>query len=147
MTGPFSLKCSSHTSRRGSKNRIGFELRSPWTIYEVSSEIAINIPVAVDSGSSQDLFGRSIPARSAGTWRSGVVLLKFNESGIHNRNLSRATGNGYRVPAEALIRGASPVIEQVSANPSRLVRLSENPFIPLVKARNLAANCNIEPNF
>jgi hypothetical protein len=61
--------------------------------------------------------------------------------------VSRTTGNGYRVPAEALIKGASPVIEQVSAHPSRLVKLSENPFIPLIKARNLAANCNIEPNF
>jgi hypothetical protein len=51
------------------------------------------------------------------------------------------------VPAEALIKGGSPVIEQVSAKPSRLVKLSDNPFIPLIKARNLAANCNIEPNF
>ena len=61
--------------------------------------------------------------------------------------VSRSTGNGYRVPAEALIKGGSPVIEQVSARPSRLVKLSDNPFIPLIKARNLAANCNIEPNF
>ena len=61
--------------------------------------------------------------------------------------VSRETGNGYRVPAEALIKGASPAIAQVSAKPSRLVRLSENPFIPLIKARNLAASCNIEPNF
>ena len=61
--------------------------------------------------------------------------------------LSRATGNGYRVPAEALIKGASPVIEQVSAQPSRMMKLSDNPFIPLIKARNLAANYNIEPNF
>jgi hypothetical protein len=61
--------------------------------------------------------------------------------------VSRASGNGYRVPAEALIKGASPVIEQVSAQPSRLVKLSDNPFIPLMKARNLAANYNIEPNF
>jgi hypothetical protein len=61
--------------------------------------------------------------------------------------VSRASGNGYRVPAEALIKGASPVIEQVSAQPSRLVKLSDNPFIPLIKARNLAANYNIEPNF
>ena len=61
--------------------------------------------------------------------------------------VSRATGNGYRVPAEALIKGASPVIEQVSAQPSRLVKVSDNPFIPLIKARNLAAGCNIEPNF
>jgi hypothetical protein len=61
--------------------------------------------------------------------------------------VSRATGNGYRIPAEALIKGASPVIEQVSAQPSRLVKVSDNPFIPLIKARNLAANYNIEPNF
>jgi hypothetical protein len=61
--------------------------------------------------------------------------------------VSRSTGNGYRVPAEALIKGGSPVIEQVSAKPSRLVRISDNPFIPLIRARNLAANCNIEPNF
>jgi hypothetical protein len=49
--------------------------------------------------------------------------------------------------SEALIKGASPVTEQVSAKPSQLVRLRENPFIPLIKARSLAANCNIEPNF
>jgi hypothetical protein len=61
--------------------------------------------------------------------------------------VSRATGNGYRVPAEALIKGASPVIEQVSTQPSRLVKVSDNPFVPLIKARNLAANCNIDPNF
>jgi hypothetical protein len=61
--------------------------------------------------------------------------------------VSRGTGNGYRIPAEALIKGASPVIEQVSAQPSRLVKVSDNPFVPLIKARNLAANCNIEPNF
>ena len=61
--------------------------------------------------------------------------------------VSRETGNGYRVPSEALIKGASPVIEQVSARPTRLVKLSDNPFIPLIKARNLAANWDIEPNF
>ena len=61
--------------------------------------------------------------------------------------VSRATGNGYRVPTEALFEGASPVIEQVSAQPPRLVKLSDNPYIPLMKARTLAANCDIEPNF
>ena len=61
--------------------------------------------------------------------------------------VSRETGNGYRVPLAGLIRGASPVIEQVSANPTRLVRLCENPFLPLIKARYLAADCNIKPNF
>ncbi len=34
MTGPFSLKCSSHMSRRGSKNRIGRPARSTDAISE-----------------------------------------------------------------------------------------------------------------
>ena len=34
MTGPFSLKCSSHMSRRGSKNRIGLPARSTDAISE-----------------------------------------------------------------------------------------------------------------
>jgi hypothetical protein len=73
-----------------------------------------------------------------------VTLDALEKPGFY---VSPATGNGYRVPAEALIKGASPIIEQVSAKPSRLVKLSDNPFIPLIKARNLAANYNIEPNF
>jgi hypothetical protein len=71
----------------------------------------------------------------------------WDDLGAPGFYVSRATGNGYRVPAEALTGGASPVIEQVSTQPSRLVKVSDNPFIPLLKARNLAANCNIEPNF
>jgi hypothetical protein len=60
--------------------------------------------------------------------------------------VSRATENGYR-PAEALIKGASLVIEQVSAQPPRPAKLSDTPCIPLIEARNLAANQNIKPNF
>jgi len=81
---------------------------------------------------------RSIPSHPEVSWDD------LETPGFY---ISRATGNGYRVPAEALIKGASPVIEQVSAKPSRLVKVSDNPFIPLIKARNLAANCNVEPNF
>src|SRR5215469_11067793 len=81
---------------------------------------------------------RSIPSHPEVSWDD------LETPGFY---ISRATGNGYRVPAEALIKGASPVIEQVSAKPSRLVKVSDNPFIPLIKACNLAANCNVEPNF
>ena len=33
-------------------------------------------------------------------------------------------------------KGASPVIEQISSQPTRLVKVSHNPFVPLVRARN-----------
>ena len=42
--------------------------------------------------------------------------------------VSWSTGNGYRVPTEPLVKGASPIIEQVSARPSQLVKLSDNPI-------------------
>jgi hypothetical protein len=44
--------------------------------------------------------------------------VSWDELETHGFYVSRAPGNGYRVPAEALIKGASPVIEQVSAQPT-----------------------------
>ena len=78
---------------------------------------------------------------------SSLSEVSWDEMETPGFYVSRVTGNGYRIPTEALIKGGSPVIEQVSARPTRLVKLSDNPFIPLIKARNLAANCNIKPNF
>jgi len=42
--------------------------------------------------------------------------------------VSRATGNTYHVLAEALIKGASCVIQQVSAHPKRLAQLVRDLF-------------------
>jgi len=58
-------------------------------------------------------------------------------------------GNGdlYRIPQEALIRGASPMIRKESTGASRLVRISRNPFITTLEARLLCAEHNVQPNF
>jgi hypothetical protein len=56
-------------------------------------------------------------------------------------------GDLYRVPKEALIHGASPVIRKESLGASRLVQLSKNPFITTFEARMLACQNNIQPNF
>ena len=61
--------------------------------------------------------------------------------------VERGTGDLYRVPKEALIPGASPVIRKESLGASRLVQLSKNPFITTLEARMLACEHNIEPNF
>jgi hypothetical protein len=47
------------------------------------------------------------------------------------------SGDLYRVPKEALIPGASPVIKKESTGASRLVRVSKNPFITTLQARLL----------
>lgn len=61
--------------------------------------------------------------------------------------VERGSGDLYRIPKEALIPGASPVIRKESSGASRLVRLSKNPFITTLEARMLACEHNVEPNF
>jgi hypothetical protein len=61
--------------------------------------------------------------------------------------VEEGTGDLYRIPQEALVTGASPMITKVSNGASRLVRVSDNPAVPLLKARMVAADHNIEPNF
>jgi len=57
------------------------------------------------------------------------------------------TGDLYRIPPEALVRGSSPVICKESNRASRFVKISSNPFVTLLKARKVCANHNVEPNF
>lgn len=57
------------------------------------------------------------------------------------------TGDLYRIPKEALVPGASPVIKKESAGASRLLQISPNPFITTLQARMIACEHNVEPNF
>jgi len=57
------------------------------------------------------------------------------------------TGDLFRIPKEAILPGASPLIRKESVTPSRLVRISRNPYVITFEARMLCAEHNIEPNF
>ncbi len=57
------------------------------------------------------------------------------------------TGDLYRVPKEALLEGASPLIRKESAGGSNLMQVSVNPFITTLEARLICAEHNIQPNF
>jgi hypothetical protein len=61
--------------------------------------------------------------------------------------VERGTGDLYRVPKEALIPGASPMIRKESFGASRLVQVSKNPFVTTLEARPVACEHNIQPNF
>lgn len=69
---------------------------------------------------------------------------EINEPGAY---VEVGSGDLYRVPKEALLPGASPVIQKQSAGSSRFVRLSADPFVTTLKARLLACEHNVEPNF
>ncbi len=57
------------------------------------------------------------------------------------------SGELYRIPQEALLRGASPLIHKESLRSTQLVQVSKNPFVTTMQARLLASQHNIEPTF
>jgi hypothetical protein len=79
--------------------------------------------------------------------RSALLQTTWEELRESGAYVEEGSGDLFRVPQEALVAGASPIIGRVSNGASRLVRVSENPAVPLMKARMVAADHNIEPNF
>ncbi len=69
---------------------------------------------------------------------------ELNEPGTY---VEKGSGDLYRVPKEALIQGASPLIRKESLGASTLVQLSKNPFMLTFEARMICAEHNIKPNF
>ncbi len=67
-----------------------------------------------------------------------------NEPGTY---VERGTGDLFRIPKEALIKGSSPMIVKESLGASRLVQLSRDPFLTTLEARLRCAQNNIQPNF
>lgn len=61
--------------------------------------------------------------------------------------VERGSGDLYRIPKEALIPGASPMIRKESLGASRLVQVSKTPFVTTLEARLVTCEHNIEPNF
>ena len=61
--------------------------------------------------------------------------------------IEQETGHLYRVPSESLLRGSSPVISKLCANPSTFVKLSDDPNTIVSKLRTIAADADVKPNF
>src|SRR5262249_50690458 len=62
-------------------------------------------------------------------------------------SVEKGTGDLYRIPQEALIKGASPIIMKESHGASRLVQISKDPFVTALEARHRCAQYNVSPNF
>jgi len=68
----------------------------------------------------------------------------INEPGAY---VEIGSGDLYRIPQEALLKGSSPLIRKESMGASRCVRISKDPFITTLEARMICAENNIRPNF
>ena len=73
-----------------------------------------------------------------------VTWENLTEAGAY---VERGSGDLYRVPEEALILDAIPIIYRESVMASRLVQVSKNPFVTTAEARLCCAEHSIEPNF
>ena len=61
--------------------------------------------------------------------------------------VDETTGDLYRMPQEALVAGASPIVIKESRSSTRLMLISRDPFVTTLQARLLCARHNIQPNF
>ncbi len=57
------------------------------------------------------------------------------------------SGHLLRVPEDGVASGRSPLINILGHQPLFVTKINENPFIPVTKARLLAANCDVAVNF
>jgi hypothetical protein len=61
--------------------------------------------------------------------------------------ISRDTGRLFRIPKEALAPGSSPLIHQENREAEKFVKVSADPYVTSLKARMVAAENNVQPNF
>ncbi len=73
-----------------------------------------------------------------------VPFSELHEPGCY---ISNSTGNLFRVPEDALALNRSPLIEIVSNTGTMMTRVSDDPWIPISKARQLAADTDLAINF
>jgi hypothetical protein len=69
---------------------------------------------------------------------------EINEPGAY---VELGTGDLYRVPKEALLKGSSPLIRKESAGGSNMMKVTVDPFVTTLEARMICAEHNIKPNF
>ena len=57
------------------------------------------------------------------------------------------TGSLFRVPEDALAKGHSPVIDIVSLTGPMVSKICDDPWVPINRPRQLAADADIQINF
>ncbi len=73
--------------------------------------------------------------------------IPFEEVREPGAYVCNATGNLFRIPEDGLVGGRSPCIEIVCKQGTMMTKLSDDPWIPISKARQLAADSDLQVNF
>ncbi|OGA43590.1 MAG: hypothetical protein A3G24_17915 [Betaproteobacteria bacterium RIFCSPLOWO2_12_FULL_62_13] len=81
------------------------------------------------------------------TQRKRLLEVSWQDIDEPGAYVELGTGDLYRIPKEALLQGASPLVRKESSGASRLMQVSKNPFITNLEAKMICCEHNIEPNF
>ena len=73
-----------------------------------------------------------------------VPFEAINEPGCYICNW---TGHLMRVPPDGVAPGRSPLLNIIGQDTLYVTKISDDPYIPVTKARLLAANCDVAVNF
>ncbi len=73
-----------------------------------------------------------------------IPFERIEEEGAFVCNWS---GHLLRVPEDAIATGRSPLIGMVGPENLFVTKISDNPYVPLTKARLLASNLDVAANF
>jgi hypothetical protein len=87
-------------------------------------------------------------SKTKGTMRlhQGFLTVQFSEinsPGVYITN----RGEMFRVPNEALAEGHSPILAWESIEGSLVSRITDDPYCPITKCRQLAADADLPVNF
>lgn len=77
-------------------------------------------------------------------WLPEVTWHDIREPGAY---VEVGNGDLYRFPKEALLQGASPLVRKESGGASRLLKISDDPYVTTLEARMICAAHNVKPNF
>ena len=84
------------------------------------------------------------PLRTGTLKHPRIPFCEIREPGTY---INMETGSLFRVPEDALNKGHSPVMDIVSKTGPVCYKLCDDPWVPINKARLLAADADIQINF
>jgi len=79
--------------------------------------------------------------------RTGMMTSEFDQIDSPGVYIENRRGVLLRIPPDALIPGRSPAIEVLSDEPWLVTKISEDPYLPLTKARMIAADMDLRIHF
>lgn len=78
---------------------------------------------------------------------AGLMTCEFSQISSPGLYVETRTGTLLRVPSDGVAPSRSPVISVVGKDPWIVTKISQDPFLPITKARMIAADLDLPVDF